>query len=85
MKNKYRQTHRALALAFITLAALALSSFADVSAAETPIPRPDGIPADMTKPVQVFIFLVNRGMVLGHEAQRQSTSKLHKKTCQGIY
>ncbi len=56
-------TRRAFAPIIIALTALALSSFATVSAAETPIPKPDGKPADMTKPVQVFILLGQSNMV----------------------
>jgi hypothetical protein len=56
-------TRRAFALTSITVAALALSSLAAVSAAEQPIPRSDGKPADMTKPVQVFILLGQSNMV----------------------
>ena len=53
-------TRRAFALSSI---ALALSPIATVSAAETPIPKPDGKPADMSKPVQVFILLGQSNMV----------------------
>jgi len=56
-------TRRAFALSSIALAALGLSSFATVSAAEQPIPKPDGKPADMTKPVQVFILMGQSNMV----------------------
>ena len=45
-------TRGAFALASIALTALVLSSFATVSAAETPIPKPDGL----KKPVKVFIL-----------------------------
>ena len=50
-------TRRAFALSSIALTAFALSSFATVSAAEPPIPKPDGKPADMSKPVQVFLIM----------------------------
>ncbi|MEI6235437.1 MAG: sialate O-acetylesterase, partial [Planctomycetota bacterium] len=40
-----------------------LVSIAAVSGAETPIPKPDGKPADMTKSVQVFILLGQSNMV----------------------
>jgi hypothetical protein len=66
MKNKNRQTLRTFALtsiALTALTALALSSIAIVSAAEQPIPKPDGNPADMSKPVQVFILLGQSNMV----------------------
>ena len=56
-------TRRAFALTSIALTALALTSLAAVAAAETPIPKPDGKPADMTKPVQVFILLGQSNMV----------------------
>lgn len=45
-------TRRAFALSFIALAALALSSIATVSAAEPPIPKPDG----MKKPVKIYLL-----------------------------
>ena len=50
-------TRRAFALSSIALTAFGLSSFATVSAAEPPIPKPDGKPADMSKPVQVFLIM----------------------------
>jgi hypothetical protein len=50
-------TRRAFALSSIALTAFGLSSFATVSAAEPPIPKPDGKPADMSKPVQVFLTM----------------------------
>lgn len=50
-------TRRAFALSSIALAALGLASFATVSAADQPIPKHDGKPADMTKPVQVFLIM----------------------------
>lgn len=51
----------AFAVAIFATTALALSSFATVSAQE--IPKPDGKPADMTKPVQVFILMGQSNMV----------------------
>lgn len=57
------QTRRDFALSTIAITALALSSFATVSAAEPPVPKPDDKPADMTKPVQVFILLGQSNMV----------------------
>jgi hypothetical protein len=65
MKQKYI-TRRAFALSSIALTALALSSIATVSAAEALIPKPDGKPAAMTKPVQVFILLGQSNMVGPH-------------------
>ena len=56
-------TRRAFALSSIALTAFGLSSFATVSAAEPQFPKPDGKPADMTKPVQVFILLGQSNMV----------------------
>jgi Carbohydrate esterase, sialic acid-specific acetylesterase len=55
-------TRRAFTLSSIVLTALALSSLTTISA-ETPIPKPDGKPADMSKPVQVFILLGQSNMV----------------------
>ncbi len=84
MKNNNRQTLRAFALSSIAIAALALSSIATVSAAESPIPRPDDKPADMTKPVQVFILLgqsnmVGQGKVKGVEISLEHAVKEKKK------
>jgi hypothetical protein len=62
MKDHQRQTDTAFALLYILLLALALSSIATASVAE-PIPKWDGKPADMTKPVQVFILLGQSNMV----------------------
>ena len=45
-------TRRAFALSSIALTALVLSSFATVSAAEPPIPKPDG----MKKPVKIYLL-----------------------------
>ncbi len=58
-----RITRRAFALFSTALTAFALSSFVTVSAADQPIPKPDGKPADMSKPVQVFILLGQSNMV----------------------
>jgi len=52
--NRMKQnpaTRRAFALVTIGLTAFALSSFATVLAAEQPMPKPDGKPADMKKPI----------------------------------
>ena len=56
MKPNHK-THRAFTLSAIAITAFALSSFGTVSAAEQQIPKPDGKPADMSKPVQVFLIL----------------------------
>ena len=61
-------TRRAFALSSIGLTALALSAVTVMStvqarAAEQQIPKPDGKPADMSKPVQVFILLGQSNMV----------------------
>ena len=47
MKQKHI-TRRAFALSSVALAAFGLASFVTVSAAEQPIPKPDGKPANMT-------------------------------------
>ncbi len=47
----------------LTSIALVLSSIALISAAEIPIPKPDGKEADMSKPVQVFILMGQSNMV----------------------
>ena len=78
-----KQNHiarRAFALSTIALAALGLSSLFTVSAAEPPIPKPDGKPADMTKPVQVFILLGQSNMVgLGNIATLEAAVKTKSK------
>ena len=83
MNNKNRQTRGARALSFIALTALALSSIATVSTAEQPISKPDGKPADMTKPVQVFILLgqsnmVGLGKIAGGEGSLDNAVKVKK-------
>jgi hypothetical protein len=53
-------TRRAFALsslAFAAFAAFGLSSLATVEAAEPLVPKPDAKPADITKPVQVFLIM----------------------------
>ncbi len=84
MNSKNSQTRGAFALSFIALTALALPSIATVSAAEQPIPKPDGKPADMTQPVQVFILLgqsnmVGLGKVKGGEISLEHAVKEKKK------
>ncbi len=61
--NQNLKTRRAFALESLALTAVALSLFATVSAAAPEIPKPDGKPADLTKPVQVFILLCQSNMV----------------------
>ncbi len=73
-------TRRAFALSSIALTAFGLSSFATVLAAEPPIPKPDGKPADMTKPVKVFILLGQSNMVgLGNIATLEAAVKTKSK------
>jgi hypothetical protein len=50
-------TRRAFALSSLAITAFALSSLATVSAAEPLVPKPDAKPADITKPVQVFLIM----------------------------
>lgn len=50
-------TRRAFALSSIALAAFGLSSFATVAAAEPLVPESDAKPADITKPVQIFLIM----------------------------
>lgn len=72
-----------LAAVLITLAIT--SVIPGVSAAETPsIPRPDGKPADMTKPVQVFILLgqsnmVGMGKITGGDGTLENAVKTKNK------
>jgi hypothetical protein len=56
-------TRRALALSSIALTALALSSIGTVAAAQQQLLKPDGKPADMKKPVKVFILMGQSNMV----------------------
>ncbi|HEX5791084.1 MAG TPA: sialate O-acetylesterase [Luteolibacter sp.] len=62
MKQNH-QARRAFALSSIALAAFAVSPYAAVAAEKAPIPKPDGKPADMSKPVQVFILMGQSNMV----------------------
>ncbi len=78
------ETRGALALSAIAFTAFALSSFTAVSAAEQPIPGPDGKPADMTRPVQVFILMgqsnmVGMGKIKGPEGSLENAVKVKKK------
>ena len=78
--NQNHKTYGAFALSSIALAALAISSFAAVPAEEQPIPKPDGKPADMAKPVQVFILLgqsnmVGKGKIAGGEGSLEHAVK----------
>jgi hypothetical protein len=71
---------RAFALSSIALTVLALTPFATGLAAEPPIPKPDGKPADMTKPVQVFILMgqsnmVGMGKITGPEGSLENAVK----------
>lgn len=63
MKQKRNPTRRSFALSSLALAALGLSSFATVAAAEQPIAKHDGKPADQTKKVKVFILMGQSNMV----------------------
>ena len=77
--------------AVVCLLALALMSIARVSAAEKfdtdpkqQLPKPDGKPADMTKPVQVFILLgqsnmVGMGKIAGGEGSLENAVKNKNK------
>ena len=77
-------TRRAFALTSIALGAFALSPLGSVSAEEQPIPKPDGKPADMTKPVQVFILMgqsnmVGKGKIAGGEGSLENAVKTKNK------
>ena len=50
-------TRKTFAISVIALATLALSPLGSVAAEKAAIPKHDGKPADMTKPVQVFVLL----------------------------
>ena len=82
--NQHLKTRRAFALESLALTALAFTPFGTVSAAESSIPKPDGKPADMTKPVQVFILLgqsnmVGLGKVKGGDGSLEFAVKEKKK------
>ena len=82
--NQHLKTRRAFALESLALTALAFAPFDTVSAAESSIPKPDGKPADMTKPVQVFILLgqsnmVGLGKVKGGDGSLEFAVKEKKK------
>ena len=83
MKQNHSR-HRAFALSSIAITAFALSSFSTVWAEEQPIPKPDGKPADMTKPVQVFILMgqsnmVGKGKITGGEGSVENAVKTKNK------
>ena len=78
--NQNLKTRRAFALESLALTTLALSPFATASAAE----QPGSKPADMTKPVQVFILLgqsnmVGLGKVKGPDGSLEFAVKEKKK------
>lgn len=79
---KHNPTNRrAFALSFLALAAFGLSSFTTVSAADQPVPKPDGKPADMTKPVKVFIMEGQANMIgMGKLASLEAAVKEKKNT-----
>lgn len=72
-------TRKAFALSCIALTA-ALGATASAQNAAPEIKRPDGKPADMTKPVQVFILLGQSNMVgLGNIATLEAAVKTKSK------
>ena len=82
--KRHHITRRAFALSSIAFTALTLSPFGTVSAEQAPIPKPDGKPADMTKPVQVFILLgqsnmVGMGRIAGGEGSLENAVKNKNK------
>ena len=56
-----RRTRSFLPAAAVALALLALPAFA--AEVPDPLPDPDGKPADMTKPVQVYILMGQSNML----------------------
>ncbi len=77
-------TRRAFALSSIGITALALSSLGPVAGEEAAIPKHDGKPADMAKPVQVFILLgqsnmVGMGKITGPEGSLENAVKTKNK------
>jgi len=76
---KYQTTIKASCL----LTALALG-LATAPAADQPMPKPDGKPADMTKPVQVFILMgqsnmVGMGKITGGDKSLENAVKTKQK------
>ena len=73
-----KQIHKAFT--FISAAALMLAGPASADAPKTRIPKPDGKPADLTKPVQVFILMgqsnmVGMGRITGGEGSLENAVK----------
>src|SRR5689334_10824845 len=60
-RHEMRTGSRLVAILASCLTALSFVSFGNAGDAQ--IPKPDGKPADMTKPVQVFILLGQSNMV----------------------
>jgi len=61
-----------------------LTGIVNVSAGETPLVKPDGMPADMNKPVQVFILMgqsnmLGMGKITGPEGSLENAVKEKKK------
>ncbi|MEI6536688.1 MAG: sialate O-acetylesterase [Verrucomicrobiaceae bacterium] len=76
-----KKQNRILVIAAFAAAAVTLNSTA---AEVSPIPKPDGKPADMTKPVQVFILLgqsnmLGMGKITGGEGSLENALKVKKK------
>jgi hypothetical protein len=79
-----KQHHKGSGAFARSFLAIALSSFCAVSVAEQPIPKPDGKPANMTKPVQVFILLgqsnmAGKGRIAGGEGSLEHAVKTKHK------
>ena len=75
------KTRKQIPTVLITAALLAQLA---LPAADVPVPRPDGKPADMTKPVKVFILLgqsnmVGMGKIAGGEGSLEHAVKEKKK------
>ncbi len=80
-KNKSMRTRKQIRTAFVTAALLAQLV---LPAADAPMPRPDGKPADMSKKVKVFILLgqsnmVGAGKVKGADGSLEFAVKKKKK------
>jgi hypothetical protein len=79
MKQNHK-TRRSFVRSALALSAFVLSSFATSTAAEQAIPKPDGKPADMSKPVQVFILMgqsnmVGLGKIVGPDSSLENAVK----------
>lgn len=72
------------AISSVVISALAVWSLSPAIAEDQPIPKPDGKPADMTKPVQVFILMgqsnmLGQGKITGPDISLENAVKTKNK------